>query len=158
MVFFNIKKLEDHIKNKSITTREFIAYSFFVIGIGTITSIIGSTIYLVNRDTQNILNILKLIPVIIIIIKYNICYKIIKDKDIYLFLYTIMPLTFVLRFRYFIFLSLPLIILNMVIIRYFDLDANFWMLINSQIMNIILNLFLAIHFIKILKRIYNNGE
>ena len=131
-------------------------YSFFIFG--GIASIIGTTIYQTNRDVQTILNILKLIPTIITIIQFYICYKIINGKDLNLFLYSIIPITFVLRLRYIIFLYLPLMILNMIIIQKFNLDADFWNLINFQIIAIIMNIFLAFHFIKIIKRIFRRSE
>ena len=156
MVIFSIKKLEDNIKNKNISTKQFMIYSFFVFG--GISSFIGTTIYQTNSDTQTILNILKLIPIIITIIQFYFCYKIVNGKDINLFLYSIIPISFVLRLRYILFLFLPLVILNMVIIQTFNLNTDFWNIINSQIISIIMNLFLAFHFIRIIKRIFGGSE
>jgi len=101
MVIFSIKKLEDNIKNKNISTKQFMIYSFFVFG--GISSFIVTTIYQTNKDIQTILNILKLIPIIITIIQFYFSYKIVNGKDINLFLYSIIPISFVLRLRYILF-------------------------------------------------------
>ena len=156
MVLFSIKALEDRIKNRTITARQFIIYS--ILTLGSILSLVRTTRYPINTEAYNIANVLSIIPIIITIIQYIQCYKIIKEKDIKLFLYSIIPITFILRLRYIILLTLPLIILNTIIIRNFDLEYNYWNVINSQIISIIVSVFFSIHFIKILKRIYKDNN
>ncbi|MDR2971476.1 MAG: hypothetical protein LBU83_06055, partial [Bacteroidales bacterium] len=125
--------------------------------LGSFVSLVRNTRYPVNTEAYEIIKYLSFIPIVIILIKYIKCYKIIKGKDINLFLYSIIPLTFVLSFRYIILILLPLMILNMFIIKYLNLETNFWNIINIEIINIIMNIFLAVHFIKYMKNIYKNN-
>jgi len=155
MILFWNKKLEDRIKNKTITTKQFIIYSIFVIG--SFSSLLRTTRYPVITEAYDIAYWLSFIPIIILIIQFIHCYKIIKGKDINLFLYAIIPLTFTLRFMYIFVLMIPLLLLNTFIIRTFNLDFNFWNVINVQIITIIMNIFFSVHFVKIIKRIYKDN-
>ena len=155
MILFWNKKLETNIKNKSITAKQFIIYSLFVIG--SFSSILRFTRYPINTDAYDIANILSHISMIIVLIQYIYCYKIVKGKNIDLFLYAVIPLTFTLRFMYFTVLLIPLVLLNIFILRNLDLEFNYWNIINFQIISIIVNLFIAVHFVKILKRIYKDN-
>ena len=155
MVLFWNKKLESHILNRTITPRQFMIYSFFVIG--SFSSVLGTTRHHVSDEVNNIIRVLSLISGIIIVIQYIYCYKIIKGKDISLFLYSIIPLTFAIRFMYLIILLLPLMVLNSFIIRGLSLEYNFWGLINVEIITVIMNIVVAVHFLKIVRRLYSNN-
>jgi hypothetical protein len=156
MVFFNLKVLETKIKNRAISTKEFIIYSFFIIG--SFVSLVRNTRHPVNTEAHEIMTILSFIPIVIVFIKFIECYKIIKEKDINIFLYSIIPLTFVLRLRYFFIVFLPLLIINTVILLNLNIETSFWNMLNVRIINIIMNIILAVHFLKIMKYLYKNSE
>jgi len=155
MILFWNKKLEDNIKNRTISAKHFIIYSLFVIG--SFSSMLRITRYPINTNAYDIANILSYVSIVIVIVQYIYCYKIVNGKDINIFLYAVIPLTFTLRFLYIIVLLIPLVLLNFIILRNFELDFNYWNIINFQIVNIIMNLFIAIHFVKILNRVYKNN-
>jgi hypothetical protein len=151
MVLFSVKNIEKSIVNKTITIKHFVIYLLFSLG-GTL-SLIKTSKYPVNIEAYNIAYILSFVPFIINIIKYYLCYKIIKGKNIYIFLYSIIPLNFVINFRYYIFVLLPLIIININLIKFFHLDFVFWNVVNSQIISIVYSFIVSIHFIIVLKKI-----
>jgi hypothetical protein len=161
MVFFDTKKIETHIKNRTITTRQFIIYTIFVIGIFT-------NLVIIDIFYFNIGDIVSIDPsgakifvlTILLLIKYIFCYKIIKEKDINIFLYAVIPLTFVLRFKYFLLIYLPLTILSLCMIRFVNLSYEVWVflgLLSIPIIEIIMHIFITIHFIKVIRRIYKNA-
>jgi hypothetical protein len=152
MVFLSVKKLEIEIKNRSITSKQFIVYSLFVLG--SFYSLLKTSKYPVNIETYNIAYMLSFVPIIIDIIKYIICYKIIKDENINLFLYSIIPINFVLNLKYLLFLMFPMIVTNIFLIRFFDLEYDYWNVINSQIITIIYQTVIAINSIHIYKKLY----
>jgi hypothetical protein len=154
MVVFSIKKLENNIRNKTITSKQFIVYSALILG--STFSLFKTSKYPVNIEAYNIVYFLTFIPTLIHIIKYIYCYKIIKEKDIFLYLYAIIPISFVLSLRYALFVMLPLAIVNFNLIKYFKLDYNFWNIINLQIIEIIITILMSINFIIIIKRLYND--
>ena len=148
MVLLSIKNIEKEIIKKSITTKQFIIYSFFVI------SPVFLLRYPINIEGINIALIIGTIPGIINIIKYMCCYMIIKNKNISLYLYSIIPISFILNFKYFLFLTLPMLIFNHYYIKYFNLDYDYWNHINIQIIRIITELIIFINFTIIIKRLY----
>jgi hypothetical protein len=155
MVIFSIKKLEERIKNRSITSKQFIIYSFFAFGL--VFSLIRISRLPVNVDAYDRAYILSFIPMVINIIKYTWCYKIIKGKDIFDYLYAIIPLNFILNVRYTLFIVLPLVIASPYLINYYNLDKNYWIVINSVIITIIFHIFVSIHLILIIRRLYKNN-
>jgi hypothetical protein len=154
VVIFSIKKLESAIRNRSITPKQFMIYSFYVLG--PILSLIKISKYPVNIAAYNMAYILSFIPVFINIIKYICCYKIIKEKNIFNYLYSIIPLNFVLNLRYLLFLMIPLVLINHYLIKYFNLEFNYWNVVGSAIITIIFQIFIAIHLIAIIKRLYKS--
>jgi hypothetical protein len=152
MVLFSIKKIENEIINRSITPKQFIIYSFFVIS--PIFSLLKTSRYPVNIEAYNLAFILSFIPIMINLVKYIWCYNIVKNKAIFLYLYSIIPISFILRLRYFIFLMLPLVIININLIKYFNLDFNYWNVVNSQLITIVTEIFIFMNFIIIIKRLY----
>ena len=155
MVIFSIKKMEERIKTRSITSKQFIIYSFFAFGM--VFSLIKTSKFPVNVDAYNMVYILSFIPVIINIIKYICCYKIINGKDIFDYLYAIIPLNFILYVRYTIFIVLPLVIASPYLINHYNLDKNYWILISSVITTIIFHIFISVHLIIIMRRLYKNN-
>jgi hypothetical protein len=155
MIIFSIKKIEERIKNRLITSKQFIIYSFFTLG--SFFSLIKISRLPVNIDAYNMAYNLLFIPVVIDIIKYICCYKIIKGKDIFEYLYAIIPLNFVLNLRYSIFIMLPLILASQYLIKYYNLDKNYWIVVSSAIISVIFHLFVSIHLIFIVKRLYKNS-
>jgi hypothetical protein len=157
MILLSIKKLENEIKNRTITPKQFIIYSIFVLV--PFLSLVKTSKYPVNMEAYDIDTILSSIPFTINIIKYIMCYKIIKNKDINLFLYSIIPINFVLSLKYSLFLMLPMIVVfNIFLIRLFDLDFSYWNVINSRLISIIFETIIAINTLKIFKKIYSCGE
>ena len=148
MVILSIKKIENEIIKKSITTKQFVIYSFFTI------SPIFLLRYPINMEGFSIALFLATIPTMINIIKYISCYMEIRNKNIFLYLYSIIPVSFILNLRYSLFLTLPLIIINHYLIKYFNLDYDYWKTINIQIIRIISEFFIFINFIIIIKRLY----
>ena len=69
MVLFSIKALENHIKNRTITARQFITYS--ILTLGSILSLVRVTRYPINTEAYDIANTLSIIPIIIMIIQYR---------------------------------------------------------------------------------------
>ena len=152
MVLLSIKKIEKEIINKSITTKQFVIYSFYIVS--PIIQLLKTSSYPVNIKAYNFAYALSFVPIIINIIKYMCCYQIIKNENIFIYLYSIIPVSFILKLRYILFLMLPLVIVNFNLIKYFDLDSNYWNAINLQIIGIIVELFIFINFIVVIKRLY----
>ena len=152
MVIFSIKKLEKRVREKAITPKQFIIYSFFVFGpFFSLFKINSSSI---DRVAYDMLFVLSFIPIIISIAKYLCCYIIIKDKNIFLYLYLIIPVNFILGLRYFLLLMIPLIIINFILLRYCDLDSDFWNAISFQIIAIITQTASAINLVVIMQKFY----
>jgi hypothetical protein len=152
MVIFSIKKMEERIKSRSITSRQFIIYSFFAFGM--VFSLIKMSRFPVNVGAYNMVYNLSFIPVVINAIKYICCYKIINGKDIFDYLYSIIPLNFILNLRYTLFIVLPLIVASPYLINHYNLDNNYWSVINSLITTIIFHIFVSVHLIVIMRRLY----
>jgi len=154
MVIFSIKKMEERIKNRSITSKQFIIYSFFAFGM--VFSLVKISRFPVNIEAYNMVYILSYIPVVINLLKYICCYKIINGKDIFDYLYAIIPLNFILYIRYTVFIVLPLAAASPFLINHYNLDKNYWIIISSVITTIIFHICISIHLIIIMRRLYKN--
>jgi len=119
-------------------------------------SLIKTSRFPVNVDAYNMVYYLSFIPVVINVLKYICCYKIINGKDIFDYLYSIIPLNFILNLRYTLFIVLPLVIASPYLINRYNLDNNYWSVINSIITTIIFHIFVSIHLIVIMRRLYKN--
>ena len=153
-MILSIKKLENSIKNRNITPKQFILYSFFVL---------GSAFYLVQTsrdpvhfDAFNISLISTYIRLFINIVQFRCIYKIVKGKNINLFLYAIIPTHFVICLRYGIFMVLPLVLLNYILVNNLNIDSNFWNVINLSIITIVVQIIIASKIVTFIKRIYEN--
>jgi len=155
MVLFSIKKLIDQIEKKSITKKQFVIYAFFAFV--PLFSVVNSSRFPASIEAHNIAYALSFVIILINVIKYVYCYKIIKNSEVDLFLYTIIPLNFVLSLRYTTIVMLPLVFINLGLINFLSLDFNFWNVINSQIISIIMNIIIAVHFISIFRNLYNSS-
>ena len=156
MVLFSVKKLIDQIEKKSITKKQFVIYAFFAFV--PLFSAVNSSRFPVSIEAHNIAYALSFVIIFINVIKYVYCYKIIKNGEVDLFLYTIIPLNFVLSLRYAIIVMLPLVFVNIGLINFLSLDFNFWNIINTQIISIIVNTIIAVHFVAIFKNLYKSSE
>jgi len=154
MILLNIKKLEIEIKNRTITPKQFIIYSIFVLG--PFLSLLRTSRYPINIEVNNIDQFLSLIPFFIVITKYIVCYKIIKNNNVSLFLYSIIPINFVLNFRYTLIVMIPLIFLSNYLIKYLGIDYKIWNIINLRIISIIFQIIIAIKMVKIYRKLYSS--
>ncbi|MDR2924044.1 MAG: hypothetical protein LBU85_11980 [Treponema sp.] len=154
MIIFSTKKIEKEIIGRTITSRQFIIYSFFVLG--NTFALLKTSKYPVNIEAYKFAYFLSFIHIFINIVKYIYCYNIIKNKDIFIYLYAIIPISFILSVRYII-VMLPLIVINLKIIKYYNLDFNYWNVINSQIIGIMGQILIFINFIIVIKRLYKNN-
>ena len=84
MVLFSIKKLMNQIEKRNITKKQFVIYAF--LAFGQLFTLVRSSRFPVNIEAYNIAYALSFVPIIINVIKYIYCYKIIKNNDINLFL------------------------------------------------------------------------
>jgi len=152
MVLISKNKIIDSIKNKSLSMKEFVIYSF--ISFGSMFSVFRSTKYPVVSNEYSISQVIILGIVLIWIIGFVRCYKIVKDKNVSHFAYMIVPLITVLKIRYGIFLMIPLIIIEVWLIRYFGLNFPYWNAIISQIINLLVSLVTVVSLIDSIKKIY----
>jgi hypothetical protein len=159
MVLLSVKKLEKEIKNRTITQKQFIIYSLFVVG--PFLALFRTSRYPVNIENieaYNIAFILSFVPFFINIIKYLICYKIIKNKNIVLFLYSIIPINFVLNLKYTIFLIFPMTVISISLIKHFNIEFIYWNVLNSTIITIIFHLIITINTIVIINNLYQSEK
>ena len=149
MVLFNIKKLITLIEKNEITQNQFIIYAIFTFG--QIFTLVRSIRLPVTNEGYSFIYVLPLIPIIITIVKLMYSYKTIYKNDMKEFLYTIIPINFVLTLRYSAFIMIPLVVINLILINALSLDYSYWIFINSQIISILLSVIIAVHFITIIK-------
>jgi len=153
MTLISIKKIEKQILNKAISNKAYMIYTF--ITIGTIFQLFKTSKYPINISANNIATILGIIILFIKIAKYSICFNIIKEKDISKIAYAIIPLEAVIALKYSVLLALPLIIININIIRHFKMDFNYWNVVNSQVITIIYLIANTFNFVTVFNRIVN---
>jgi hypothetical protein len=79
----------------------------------------------------------------------------IKDRNILLYLYAILPLTFILGLRYTLLVMFPLTVINVIFIEYFALDFVYWNVVGSQLISVIGEICIALNFIGVMKRVYH---
>ena len=150
MVLISVKNLHREIENKSISMKQFVIYCF--ISMGSIVSIIRTTRYPVNISRYHFTEIISLVPIIINILKYYLCYRIVKNRDIQSFLYAVVPLNAVLIIRYGLFLLVPLTVLSTFLVRLFKLETVPWTVFNAQIITIVYSVVLTVRFLTSLKK------
>ncbi|QQO10370.1 hypothetical protein [Breznakiella homolactica] len=151
MVLISIKNLEKEIEKESITIKQFVIYCF--IAFGTLVSLVKTSKFPVNIQAYNIAYILSFFPGLIGILRYILCYKVVKHRNIHSFLYVVIPIHAVLIIKYNLFLTLPLVIINVNMIRYLQLDFIYWNVINSQIITNIYTIVFSIHFLYEIKKL-----
>jgi hypothetical protein len=144
MVLFSLKKIEKDIINRTITPGQLVIYLFFELG--SVVSLLKTSRYPVNMHAYNATFFLSFFPVLIHIVQYYVCYKIVKHRNPYVFLYSVIPVNFILSLRYLLLIMLPLVIINLNIINGLNLNFEYWNVINSQIITIIYTAIVAIHF------------
>jgi hypothetical protein len=155
MVIFSTRKIENAVIHKAITPKQFAVYSFCVLG--PFFSLIKISRYPVYIEVYDFAFVLSFVPSLINILKYFYCYRLMKDSNILLYLYAILPITFILSVRYTLLVMLPLVVANVTLIKYFGLDFAYWNVVNSQLISIAAELCIAVNLVRVMKRVYGKG-
>ena len=154
MTIIGIKKIEAQIVNKSISTKAYITYAF--ISIGSLVQLLKTSKYPVNISAYSIAEVLGIVLIGINILKYIMCYYVVREKSITDFAYAAIPIEAVITIRYTLFITIPLALINFLVIRYFKLDFNYWNIVNSQIISVIYLFINASSFLILMNRVIHN--
>ena len=153
MTVFSIKKIESQIHMKNISMASFIFYTF--ISISSAYTLSKTTRYEVIKEAYNIASVFLGMSSIITILKYFWCYKIVKNINLTDFAYAVIPINAVLSLRYVLFFMLPLVILNIQIIKIAELNFAYWNVINSSIISLVYAIVFTISFLKSIRRVFD---
>ena len=156
MIFVSKRKIEESIKEKRISMKEFVIYSF--ICFGSLFSFFRTSKYSVVSNEYTIAQLISFASIVVWVVGFVACYKIVKGKEVDKFAYTIVPLISVFRIRYGIFLTLPLVIINVFIIKRLELNFPFWNAINSQIIGLVVSIIIVSNLLKSIKKLFNYVE
>ena len=131
--------------------KQYIFYCFVVFG--SIFSLVKTTKYPVIESAYDIEWYISFIPLFVHILMFYTLYRIVKKSDIRNFAFSIIPIFAVLTIRYWIFLVIPLILLNIIVLRIIKVDFHYWNVVNSSIIACIYSIVFAITFLRNMKYI-----
>lgn len=156
MILISKKKIENSIKQETISMRDFMIYSF--ISLGSFFSLFRSSKYPVVSNEYVIAQLIVYGVALVWVIGFILCYKIVKERSVMVFAYTIVPLLTVLKIRYSLFIMIPLVIINVRIIRSLGLCFSYWNAINSQIIGLIVSIITVSSLLRSIKRLFNGYD